>query len=405
MADKPTVATTLEQASRRRGDAGTRLAGKVVVQVLPTLNQGGVERGTLEMAEAVIREGGQAVVISGGGQMVSRLLQLGAKHVELPVGSKNPLLWPVIGYQVRRTLERFGADLVHVRSRAPGWIALPAARRLGLPVVTTVHARMRKTNPLKGFYNRIMVRGDRVIAISNYIQRHVLELYPEARERLVVIPRGVDIDMFAPDQISPSRIIQASSLLSLPDGHPVIMLPARPSEWKGADLLIEAAGLLRDIDFLIVLVGAADGGRDFQQGLAALVRANGLEGRVRLCEGVDDMPAVLMLADVVVMPSKSPEPFGRVAIEASAMGCPVVAFDHGGASESIRHGVTGWLARPLDVQSLADCLREAMNLGPRKRLLLSKSAREFVTNNFTSERMCRDTIAVYEELLRGKEQR
>ena len=401
MADRPTVATTLEQVSRRRGDAGTRLAGRAVAQVLPALNQGGVERGTLEMAEAIIREGGRAVVISGGGQLVSRLLQLGAEHVELPVDSKNPLLWPLLRRRVRRTLERCGADLVHVRSRAPAWIAIPAARRLGLPVVTTIHARMRKTNPVKGFYNRVMVRGDRVIAISDYIQRLVLELYPEARERLEVIPRGVDIDVFAPDQVGPSRIIQTSGQLGLPDGHPIVMLPARPSEWKGADLLIEAAGLIRDMDFLVVLVGAADGSADYQRGLASLVRAQGLEGRVRLCTWVDDMPATLMLADVVAMPSKTPEPFGRVAIEASAMGCPVVAFDHGGASESVRHGKTGWLARPLDVESLADCLREALSLGKRRRLLLSKNARAFVAGSFTSARMCNDTITVYEELLGG----
>ena len=404
MADKPTPATTLEQASRRRG-TGKKLAGRVIVQILPSLNQGGVERGTLEMAEAVIREGGRAVVISGGGPMVSRLLQLGAEHVKLPVGSKNPLLWPIIGSRVRRALKRCGADLVHIRSRAPGWIAIPAARRLGLPVVTTIHARMRKANPVKGLYNSVMVRGDRVIAISKYIQRLVLELYPETEDRLVVIPRGVDISIFAPDQVSPTRIIQASNLLGLPDDHPIIMLPARPSEWKGADQLIEAAGLIRDEDFFVMLVGAGDGGKDYQRGLAALIRANGLEGRVRLCEGVDDMPAVLMLADVVVMPSKSPEPFGRVAIEASAMGCPVVAFDHGGASESIKHGATGWLARPLDVQSLADCLREALDIGSHQRLLLSKNAREFVTAKFTSERMCKKTVTVYAELLRDKAKR
>ena len=233
MAEKPTVATALEQASRRSGDAGNRLAGRVVAQILPYLNQGGVERGTLEMAEAIIGEGGRAVVVSGGGQLVSRLLQLGADHVELPVGSKNPLLWPLVRHRVRRILERCGADLVHVRSRVPGWVAIPAARRLGLPVVTTVHARMRKANPVKTLYNGIMVRGDRVIAISNYIQRLVLELYPEAEERLIVIPRGVDIDMFAPDQVGPSRIVQMSGELGLPDGHSVVMLPAQRMEGRG----------------------------------------------------------------------------------------------------------------------------------------------------------------------------
>ena len=401
MAKKSSDATALEQASRRRERTGTRLAGKVVVQVLPAMEQGGVERGTVDIAEAVVREGGRAVVISSGGQLVSRLLQLGGEHVELPVHRKSPIEWPVVRYRVRKELGRAGANLVHVRSRAPAWIAVPAARRMGLPVVSTVHARMRKANPLKRYYNGIMVRGDRVIAISNYIRDQVLDLYPAAEGRLSVIPRGVDMEVFSPDAIAPSRVISIKEHLSLPDDRPIIMLPGRPSDWKGADLLIEAARLVRDRDFLMVLVGAGAGGKDYLRRLNARIRDNGLMGKVSICDGVEDMPAALMLADVVAMPSKSPEPFGRVAIEASAMGCPVVAFNHGGAVESVLPGQTGWLAEPLDVGSLANCLREALSLSDRERLDLSRKAREHIAENFTSERMCDETIDIYAGLLGG----
>ena len=402
MADHRNVSTTLRKASRRRAKTGSRLAGKAIVQILPAMEQGGVERGTVAIAEAIIREGGRAIVISNGGKQVPRLLQLGAEHIELPVHAKNPLKWPFIRWRVKRRLAQTGAQLVHVRSRAPAWIAMSAARGLGLPVVTTIHGRFVRANPFKRIYNGIMVRGDRVIAISRYIRDLVREQYPKLGDRLTVIPRGVDLEAFSPDRVGPSRVVRMSSLLSLPDGLPVVMLPARPSSWKGADVLIEAATRVKDIDFMLLLVGAADGDRDYRRRLVSKIKGSGLDGRVKLLEEVDDMPAAMMLADVVAMPSTSPEPFGRVAIESSAMGCPVVAFNHGGAVESIRHGVTGFLAKPNDAESLAVCLRDALRLDDRERLQLSRDAREFIAGNYSSEQMCDKTITVYEKLLRRR---
>lgn len=143
--------------------------GPVVVQVLPALVRGGVERGTVEMAKAIIEAGGRAVVISGGGPMVRHLDRIGAVHHTLPVGNKNPLSWPGTRGRLRRILVREGADIVHVRSRVPAWIALPAARSLGLVTVGTVHGRFQNSNVLKRFFNRKMLVPEHVIAISNYV--------------------------------------------------------------------------------------------------------------------------------------------------------------------------------------------------------------------------------------------
>ena len=399
MADNNPVATTFEQSVRSRKKSGKRLAGKVVVQILPTLEKGGVERGTIEMADAVIREGGRAVVISNGGQLVSRLLRLGGEHYDLPVHTKNPLKWFFIRRHVRDVLVKTGADIVHIRSRAPAWIALPVAKAMKIPVVTTIHGRLRRVNPFKKIYNSIMMRGDRVIAISNYIYRMVMEQFPYVADRLLTIHRGVDIDIFSPENVSAQRVIRISNMLDIPDDCAIVMLPARPTDWKGADLLIEAASKLNDINFVVLLIGAADGTDDYQQGLIKMIKSHDLSGKVRLCQGVDDMAAALMLADVVLMPSRSPEPFGRVAIEASAMGCPVIAFNHGGAAESILPGVTGWLAEPVSATSLAECLKEAITMKPRARMTLSKKAREFVGKNFNSTKMCDETIGIYEKLM------
>ena len=393
------VATTFQSSMKPRDRKRTNhLAGKVIVQILPELERGGVERGTIEIAEAIINAGGRAVVISNGGALVARLQRIGADHYTLPVHTKNPLKWPSVRRKVGQILKLTKADLVHIRSRAPAWIAMPAAKSLKLPVVTTIHGRFRRSNMIKNIYNRIMLRGDKVIAISNHIYHQVMEISPQTRDRMTIIHRGVDIDVFSPDRVTPQRVIRMSEQLGAPDDVPIVMLPARATKWKGASVLVEAAAHITDEPFTILLVGALDGSADFQKELITCIEKVNMSSRVRLTASADDMAAALMLADVVAMPSLTPEPFGRVAIEASAMGCPVVAFNHGGAKESIVNGVTGWLAEPLDVNDLATCLKKALQLKTADRKKISIEARKLVERKFTTTRMCDDTLAVYADL-------
>jgi glycosyltransferase involved in cell wall biosynthesis len=178
-----------------------------------------------------------------------------------------------------------------------------------------------------------------------------------------------------------------------------VMLPGRPASWKGHQALLRAASLITDLSFSIVLLGAGDGKPGFLAELEKLAVEVGLGGRVRIAEASRDVPAALMLADVVAMPSVEPEPFGRVAVEAQAMGRPVIAFDMGGAAESILPGETGWLAPPADISGLADALRSALQLGPVQRRKLAARATLNVCDNFTTQKMCRRTIAVYRALL------
>lgn len=393
------VATTFQSSAKSSQQRSSHLSGKVIVQILPELDSGGVERGTIEMAAAITAAGGRAIVISNGGALVARLQRVGGEHYTLATHSKNPLKWGAIRRKVKKLLKQSGADLVHIRSRASAWIAMPAAKSLGIPVVTTIHGRFRKSNFFKNIYNAKMLKADRVIAISHHIYQQVLDVSPQTHDRMKIIHRGVDIDVFSPEKIAPQRVIRMSEQLNAPDDVPIIMLPARPTVWKGAHPLVEAAAHITDEKFMILLVGALDGSTEFQKKLIATIEKANMTSRVRLCHTVDDMAAVLMLADVVVMPSLTPEPFGRVAIEASAMGCPVVAFNHGGARESIIEGVTGWLAEPVDVMSLSECLRKALSLKTAERKKLSAEARKMVKDSFTTKRMCADTISIYVDLL------
>ena len=374
----------------------------VIVQILPALNRGGVERGTVEVADAIVKNGWKSVVISNGGLLTSQLKRVGATVYEVPVHRKNPFLWGSARRQVKRILQQEGADIVHVRSRAPAWIALPAANSLGIATVSTVHSKFAPANIFKKIYNGKMLKADRVIAISHFVENEIFTHYGKSgvAEKLSVIHRGVDLGMFDPKAVNQQRIIAEADRLGLPDDKSIIMLPARATSWKGHEILIQALAQLSDKDAILMLLGIEDGPPAYAEKLRTMAVRYGLGGRVRIGAGSRDMPAALMLADVVAMPSIKPEPFGRVAIEALAMGRPVVAVRHGGAVESIDEGRTGWLADPLSVDSLAEALQTALSLTPRKRRALAKDARQQMTDQFSKDMMCERTLAVYKSLLK-----
>ncbi|MEJ6673579.1 MAG: glycosyltransferase family 4 protein [Alphaproteobacteria bacterium] len=380
----------------------TSITKPVIVQILPALNRGGVERGTVEVADAIVKNGWKSVVISNGGLLTSQLKRTGATVYEVPVHRKNPFLWGSARRQVKRILQQEGADIVHVRSRAPAWIALPAANSLGIATVSTVHSKFAPANIFKKIYNGKMLKTDRVIAISHFVENEIFTHYGKSgvAEKLSVIHRGVDLGMFDPKSVNQQRVIAEADRLGLPDDKSIIMLPARATSWKGHEILIQALAQLPDKDAILMLLGIEDGPPAYAEKLRTMAVRYGLGGRVRIGAGSRDMPAALMLADVVAMPSIKPEPFGRVAIEALAMGRPVVAFRHGGAVESIDEERTGWLADPLSVDSLAEALQTALSLTPRKRRALAKDARQQMTDQFSKDMMCERTLAVYKSLLK-----
>lgn len=373
----------------------------VIVQIVPQMNRGGVERGTVEIAEAISARGWKAVVICNGGRMENQLRRAGAEVYTLPVDTKNPLKWPAVRRQLKAVLLSVGADIVHVRSRAPAWIALPLTRAMGIHSISTIHSKFVPQNFVKRIYNQKMLSADGIIAISDYVKSVITSHYSEAvsEKAIQVIHRGVDLDVFDPAKVSQHRIVRLSETLNLPDDGPVVMLPARATEWKGHAPLIEAVARLEAKDVTLLLLGAGDGHSRFIERLRALAIKTGLDGRLRIASGTDDMPAALMLADVVAMPSTIPEPFGRVALEAQAMGRPVVAFKHGGAIESIQEGKTGWLAEPNNVEDLARCLQLALKLGPRQRTIWAKRARAHVEFAFSTQQMCEKTLEIYADFL------
>lgn len=370
-----------------------------MLQVLPSLVSGGVERGTVDVARALVDAGWRALVVSRGGPMVHELERVGATHVTLPVHSKNPLLWRATFERLVDLIWREGVDLVHARSRMPAWLAWRAARRNRVPFVTTFHQRPAAATAVKRLYNSVMVRGDRVIAISHYVADRLLSDYRLDPARLRVIPRGVDLSLFDPGKVTAERLIRLSKRWRIPDGVPVVMLPARVTQWKGHRLLVDALARLERGSFHCLMVGEDDGRRSVKAALEPRIARLGLTPHVHFVGRCDDMPAAYKLADVVVSASLDPEPFGRVMIEAQAMGRPIVAADHGGARETVLPGETGWLVEPGDPEALADGIRTALALDADGRRRLAERAVAHVRESFSRYQMCARTLAVYSELL------
>lgn len=370
-----------------------------VMQILPALRSGGVERGAVDVARALISAGWNAIVVSGGGPMVHELDRAGATHVTLPIGAKNPLKWRANFDRLVDLTFQHNVDILHARSRVPAWIGWRAARKRNLPFVTTFHGRYSDSNPLKKVYNSVMSRGDRVIAISHYIAEEITRRYGLGAERLRVIPRGVDLDLHDPDRVSAERMIKLANEWRLPDGVPVVMLPGRVTRWKGQELLIDALARLKDQPFHCLIVGAYEGKESYKAKLEARIARHGLTPNVHLVGNCTDMPAAYKLADVVVSASLDPEPFGRVIIEAQAMGRPVVASNHGGAAESMLEGQTGWLVQPKNATALAEGIRQALSMNEEERTRLSEVAIAHARTHFSREDMCARTLAVYCEVL------
>jgi glycosyltransferase involved in cell wall biosynthesis len=370
-----------------------------VLQVLPMLETGGVERGTIEVAEALVRARFRALVASAGGRLVPELTHLGVEHIALPLASKDPWVMWRNAAKLAGVIREHRVDIVHARSRAPAWSARLAVRRTGARWVTTYHGTYNEGFPFKRRYNAVMASGERVIAISAFIAEHLIERHGTDPSRVRIIPRGVDPRRFDPAIVSGERIVKLARAWRIPDDAPVVLLPGRLTRWKGQEVLIEALGRMARRDAVAVLAGDDQGRHGYRAGLEALAERLGLGARVRIVGDCPDMPAALMLADVAVSASIEPEAFGRVVVEAQAMGRPVVATAHGGALETVSPGETGLLVPPGDAAALATALDQALSLDEETRAALGARAREAVLARYTTERMCAATLDVYRELL------
>lgn len=381
-----------------------------ILQIIPELDTGGAELSTIEIADAVERAGGHAIVLTEGGRLVQRLRDTGAQVQLFPAAAKNPfrLMWNV--HQIAEVVRREGVDLIHARSRAPAWSALYAARRVGVPFVTTYHGVYGEKTALKRLYNSVMARGDVVIANSHYTAEQIRSRYKTQPKRIEVIHRGVDGVLFDPEQIGHHRVAALRSAWGIGQDERVVLQAARLTSWKGQGVLIEAAQLLNAqgylADVVFILAGDAQKRKAYEASLASAIRTAGLQNRVRLVGHVDDMPAAFLTAHVAVVASTEPEAFGRTATEAQVMGTPIIATDIGAPPETVlgrpyitEYASTGWLVPPGNAARLSEALAAVLALPPEERARMGARARAHVLQTFSLKAMKDQTLRIYDRLL------
>ncbi len=344
------------------------------------------------------------------GRLVDRLTASGGELIGFPAASKNPLRILANARNLATLVAGRKVDLIHARSRAPAWSGLIAARRTRIPFVTTYHGAYGETNALKRAYNSVMARGDVVIANSQFTAELIRQRYGTPPARIASIHRGVDTGAFDPDRVAPERQRALRQRWGVDAAAPIILNAARLTSWKGQEVLIEAVARLVQGQRLagahLVLAGDDQGRHAYAQKLRRQIEACGLSRCVHLVGHVADMAAAYLTAHVTVIASTKPEAFGRTAIEAAAMQCPVVAADLGAPPETILapplaapEAITGWLVPAGEAEALAERLAEALALARSAREQIGKRARRHVLERFTVEAMQRRTLAVYDSLL------
>lgn len=371
-----------------------------IVQMLPDLDEGGVEAETVETAAYLVKKGHRSIVISAGGRMVPALEKSGSQHITWPyIGAKSLRCLKYL-IPLRRLLIREQVDVLHLRSRLPAWIgflawkSLPPAKRPRL--LTTFHGFYSVNS-----YSAIMTKGEQVIAVSNTIAEHINEAYGTPKEQIAVICSSFDEIMFDPANVSNARVSRLKAEWGIDNSAtPLILLPGRITRLKGHELFIRSLKRIRHIPWLAVCVGDTRENADLVNELQALARTADIGDRIKFVGHCDDMPAAMLLADVVISASVKPESFGKTAVEAQAMGTPVIATAHGGSLETVVNQETGWLVSPANDIGMADAIQEAITdqaLAQR----LGQQGQKRVSELFTSSIMLEKTLGVYQPPVSG----
>lgn len=381
-----------------------------VLQVIPRMRAGGAELGCLQIATALTKAGHRAIVVSEGGQLVSQLSQAGAEHIVLPVAAKGPLALIKNARSLADIIRREKVSIIHARSRAPAWSALWAARSTKIPFVTTYHSEYSERGRIKNFYNSVMARSDTVIAVSDYMAHLIRTRYKTPEERIAIIHRAFDGDIFNPATLTPDRIDTVRKQFGADGTKPVLLLAGRITPRKAQHHLVEALGILKQRGFkecICVLAGEVEK-PEFKNELESQAAKLGVANWLRFPGHVKDMAAAYAITDISLNISEQ-EGLPRVAIEAQAMGVPMIVSDTGPgrevaltAPDVAPEHASGLRVPYSNPQAVADAIETMLSWTPAERKACGARGSSHVRTRFTLDQLTSKTLAVYEHLLNAQ---
>ena len=370
-----------------------------ILQIVPSLDSGGVERGTIEIANALEKSDFNSFICSSGGKLVKELKC--TKHITLPVNTKNPITAIVNVFKIIKIIKQYNINLLHVRSRAPAWSTYFASKFTSVPMLASFHGTYSLGNKVKEFYNSIMLMGNHIIAVSEFIKRHILQNYSNGKQdKITVINRGVDIEYFSPTNITKASITKLYKSFNIPKNAFVILMPDRFTDWKGHLYLLDIFEQIKDINFYCIMIGKTEHKKQsYYNRVLQKIVDKGLQNKVVCKEPAIDIRPYYSLADLVVSPTTRAEAFGRTIIEAQAMKTLIAGTDIGGVSDTIKHGKTGFHFALNDAKKAAIMLKKIISLTKEKKETILSNAYKKAHEEFTTQIMCQKELALYKSLI------
>ena len=379
---------------------------KRILQIIPSMEIGGAERTVLEITAFLKNTNYTSLVLTSGGKLIKDLEKLNIEVVQYPIDKKNPLLIIKNIIELKKLFIEKNIDLIHVRSRAPAWSAIFAARSLKIPIVTTWHGHVSNSSWFKKKYNSIMHKGNALIANSNYTAENINKIYKIDKDKIDIIPRGVNTENFKASNFSDEEKINIKKEWKVFDQNKIILLlPARLTRWKGHEVVIKAIGLLKKEEFfkniICLFAGNQKGSERYIQNLKEIIASLSLDDKIKLIGQVENMPLAYQASNIILSPSIQPEPFGRIPIEAQASGKIIISSNAGAVKETIKSGQdsTGFKVKPNNSEELAHQIKLVIKMKDEDLQEIKKRAILNVKNNFSLETMCKKTLEVYNRLL------
>jgi glycosyltransferase involved in cell wall biosynthesis len=377
------------------------MKGVTIMYIVPSLNSGGVERNVAEVANHLVSQDANIYILTSEAKM-RNLFDSRVNIVYANVKSKNPLVIFLNIFLIRNICRRFSVDILHPKSRAPAWSAYLAVKRLpSTKLVTTFHGMYSCYTFLEYYYSKVMSFGKKVVAVSEFIGLHILDNYPIQNQDLNIINRGIDCNFYSPDNVTNARLIQMAKYLGLQDNtQRVLLFPGRLSHIKGQEVLVESLAKIQNRNFLCLIVGDSAKNIKLRDRLVSKIIKYSLQENVRLINNIDDMQSAYLLSHAVLCLSLKPEAFGRVPIEAAAMGRPCVVTNIGALKYNVIDKKTGWIIEPGSVEDLQNTIEEVVNMSQEEWLRMCEEAQTYARKYFGIERMLESTKKVYKDLLK-----